>query len=233
MIVVELPMKRIAIIGSPGAGKTTLAKSLGDMCKLKVYHLDRLFWRRDWKGKDRRNWKGEDRETRIEILQKLVLEKQWIIEGTYLDSSGPRLEAADTIIFLDTPPLTCLCRIIKRYWRSSKSSRRDIPMGCTDKLTLRRVWKVLAFPFRDRKRLIQKLREYESKRIIWLCSDKEVPDFLVQPMSTVNEREQEAKHALPDALVFITCSALAMACRLVMACSAVFSGQQKRECANT
>src|SRR5690348_14491300 len=141
-------MEKIVVIGSPGAGKTTLAKNLGPLLKLKVYHLDRLFWQRDWKGRDR--------ETRIDILQKIVPEKQWIIEGTYLDSSEPRLEAADTIIFLDTPPFTCLWRIITRHWRSSGSSRRDIPMGCTDKLTWPRMLKVLAFPFRDRKRLIQK-----------------------------------------------------------------------------
>ena len=159
------------------------------MLKLKVYHLDRLFWLRDWKGKDR--------ETRIDILQEIVMEKQWIIEGTYLSSSVPRLEAADTIIFLDTPPLTCLWRIITRHRKSSRCPRRrDIPEGCADKLTWLRMWKVLAFPFRDRERLIQNLRDYESKQIIWLRSNKEVTDFLVQQ---ADEQGYEAKYALPDA----------------------------------
>ena len=84
-------MDKIVIIGSPGAGKTTLARALGPLLKVKVFHLDRLFWQRDWKGKTT--------ETRIDILQHLVQEKQWIIEGTYLSSSEPRLDAADTIIF--------------------------------------------------------------------------------------------------------------------------------------
>ena len=122
-------MEKIVIIGSPGAGKTTLARELGPILKIKkVIHLDRLFWKREWKGKTG--------DIRIDILNRLVQEKRWIIEGTYLCSSGPRLEAADTIIFLDTPPLVCLQRLIKRHHEYHGCSRCDIPEECTDKLTL-------------------------------------------------------------------------------------------------
>jgi len=165
-------MEKIVIIGPPGAGKTTLAKELGRMLKMKVFHLDRLFWQRGWKGKTR--------DTRIDILQGLVREKRWIIEGTYLSSSEPRLEAADTIIFFDIPPLLCLQRIIKRHHECHECSRRDIPEGCIDKLTPFRMLKALAFPFRGRRTLKQMLRSYKSKRIIRLRSGKEVKDFLAQ-----------------------------------------------------
>src|SRR5229473_336065 len=121
-------MEKIVIIGSPGAGKTALARKLGSMLKMKVIHLDRLFWQRDWKRKAR--------DTRIDILQDLVREKRWIIEGTYLNSSKIHMKAADTIIFLDISPILCLQRIIKRHREYSGRSRRDIPMECTDKLTL-------------------------------------------------------------------------------------------------
>ncbi len=165
-------MKKIVIIGSPGAGKSTLARELGPMLKIKVFHMDRFFWQRGWKGKTG--------DTRIDILQEIVREKQWIIEGTYLSSSEPRLNAADTIIFLDTFPLVCLQRLMKRHREYHGRSRRDIPEGCTDKLTLHRMLKVLTFPFRGRRTIRKKLRNYKSKRIIWLRSDKEVEDFLAQ-----------------------------------------------------
>src|SRR5436305_13716253 len=100
-------MEKIVIMGSSGAGKTTLARKLGPMLKINVIHLDRLFWECGWKAKTR--------ETRIDILQKRIMEKQWIIEGTYLHISELHLKAADTIIFLDIPPLSCLCRLIKRH----------------------------------------------------------------------------------------------------------------------
>jgi adenylate kinase family enzyme len=183
----ELLMEKIAIIGSSGAGKSTLAKKLGSILKIKVFHMDRFCWLRGWKGKTG--------DTRIDILQELVRGKQWIIEGTYLDSSAPRLEAADTIIFLDTPPLLCFWRIIKRHWEYRKRSRRDIPERCTDKLTLLHMLKVLVFPLIGRRRLKKKLHKYGSKRIIRLRSVKEVEDFLAQVVQDVNDKRNSSSKA--------------------------------------
>src|SRR5260370_23338407 len=103
----ELLTEKIVILGSSGAGKSTLARELSRMLNIKVYHLDRLFWQRGWKGKTR--------DTRIDIIQDLVREQQWIIDGNYLSASELHLNAADTIIFLDISPLVCLQRIIKRH----------------------------------------------------------------------------------------------------------------------
>jgi adenylate kinase family enzyme len=175
-------MEKIVIIGPPGAGKTTLAKQLAPMFEIKVYHLDRLFWKRGWEGKTR--------DKRIDILQELVLEKQWIIEGTYISSSEPRLDAADTIIFLDIPPTLCLQRIIKRHREYHGLSRRDIPEGCTDKLTLFRIVKVLVFPFRERRKLEEKLRRFPPEKVTRLHSVKEVDGFLAQLELHANEKRQ-------------------------------------------
>ena len=177
-------MEKIVILGSSGAGKSTLAKKLGSILKIKVFHMDRFCWLRGWKGKTG--------DTRIDILQELVRGKQWIIEGTYLDSSAPRLEAADTIIFLDTPPLLCLWRIIKRHWEYCDRPRRDIPKGCTDKLTLFRMLKVLAFPLIGRRTLDKKLHKYESKRIIRLHSDEEVKGFLAQIVQDADDKRNSS-----------------------------------------
>jgi adenylate kinase family enzyme len=175
-------MNRVVIIGSPAAGKSTLARCLGPILHIKVIHLDRIFWKR--------GWREIPRDTRIDILEKLVQKKQWIIEGTYLSSSEPRLSAADAIIFLDTATLLCFKRIISRYLNHGRIGR-DIPEGCEDKINLIRILKVLIFPFRDRRILLKKLYNFkfdETKHIIWLCSPKEVEDFLVQLRQDVNDQ---------------------------------------------
>src|SRR5947209_4831523 len=157
-------MKKIAIIGSPGAGKSTLARGLGSILKIKVIHLDRHFWEPGWEEKPR--------ETRKEILQYLVQKNWWIIEGTYLNTSDIRLNAADTIIFLDMPGFLCFLRVIRRHFKNRKQPRPDLPKGCTDKLGTYYLMKVLGFPFVCRKRIERKLHEFENDKQIYRLRSK-------------------------------------------------------------
>ena len=173
-------------MGSSGAGKTTLAKDLAPILKIKkVYHLDRLFWQRDWEGKSG--------DTRIDILQGLVGEKQWIIDGNYFSLSELHLYAADTIIFLDTPPLVCLQRLIKRHHEYHGCSRCDIPEECTDKLTRLHMLKVLVFPLRGRRRLVEELRKFPPEKVTRIYSAKEIEDFLAQLELHADEKRQSYK----------------------------------------
>ncbi|SRR5260370_5511713 len=193
-------MKRIAIIGSPGAGKSTFAQQLGDILKIKVIHLDRKFWRPGWKEKPREN--------RVAIQQHLVQRDQWIIEGTYLSSSDSRLNAADTIIFLDIPRLVCLWRVIRRRVGYKRQPRPDLPEGCPERLSFFYILKVLVFPHRGRKLLLDKIKYIyadgvkdvkQTKTILTFQSSKEVTRFLLEQKQ--KQHTTEKKHPAKEGFV--------------------------------
>jgi len=184
-------MEKIVIVGPPGAGKTTFAKDLGSAFNSKAFHLDRFFWQRDWKRVTEDN--------RIDTLQNLVREQRWIIEGTYINSSKLHLNAADTIVFLDPPILVCLLRIIKRHFmyhgrtHQNIRARRDLPEGCTDKLTLLLILKVLLFPLQGRIKLEKNLHKFPPEKVIQLHSAKEVEDFLANLELYTHKKRQSVK----------------------------------------
>jgi adenylate kinase family enzyme len=165
-------MRKIAIVGSAGAGKSTLAQALGSILNIEVIHLDRYFWQPGWKEKPQ--------EARIEILQRLVQEEAWIIEGTYFSTSDIRLKEADSIIFLDIPRFLCLWRVIRRRFEYSKQKqpRPDLPEGCSERLNWLYIMKVLIFPHVGRKTLTRKFSEVAWEKIIELHSQREVEGFL-------------------------------------------------------
>lgn len=164
-------MKKICIIGSGGAGKSTLARKLGEILGIEVIHLDSLFWKPDWTPTPRQEW--------MELQKELVKKDNWIIDGNYSSTMEIRLDAADTVIYLHFSRLKCVWRAIKRWIRNYNKVRPDMGEGCVEKLDfdfLKWIWN---FPKYETPRIIQKLsRVYGEKRVIILKSDSHVNMFL-------------------------------------------------------
>lgn len=166
-------MERIVVIGSTGAGKSTFARALGKILDIEVLHLDRYFWQA--------GWKQYSRADRVAIQQKLIEGRdRWIMEGSYISSSDARLDAADTIIFLDMPPLLCFWQAIKRHIATyNQPFRPDLPDGCTDRLSLLSIAKILLFPYNGRPLLCTKINQRgENQTLYTLRSHRGSEKFL-------------------------------------------------------
>jgi len=111
-------MKRVAIIGSGGAGKSTLARQVGDATGFPVIHLDREHWQPGWVAPGSEAWAAR--------VAELVAGEAWIIDGNYGGTMEARFARADTIVLLDLPRTVCLYRAVKRAVLFRNRGRPDM-----------------------------------------------------------------------------------------------------------
>lgn len=130
-------MQRVLVIGSPGAGKSTLAHELAQRTGLPLFHLDQMFWLPGWVERDRDEGRAE--------LAKVLAGDRWIIDGNYGSTLPLRVARADTVVWLDYPTALCLGRVFKRWWQYRGTARPDMTEGCPETLNLEFLLYVLNF----------------------------------------------------------------------------------------
>ncbi|HMV81173.1 MAG TPA: hypothetical protein PL048_04545 [Leptospiraceae bacterium] len=99
-------MRRIAVFGKPGGGKSTLSRRLASAFGVKLYPLDLIEYYPDGRKKSLEEYN----ESHSEILKR----DAWIIDGLgTLDSFWKRVDSADTLIYIDLP-------YWQHYWLTAK-----------------------------------------------------------------------------------------------------------------
>jgi adenylate kinase family enzyme len=170
-------MKKILVIGSSGAGKSTFSRRLHQATNLPLVHLDRLYWKPNWvETTDKNEWKR--------AIENAMRGDTWILDGNYSGTLEIRLEKCDTVIFLDLPRILCVYRVLKRVAFYRKGSRPDMADGCDEQFDLEFLKLIWNYPTRSKPKVKQLLKRFENEKTIFrLRSKKEIEDFFVNLQS--------------------------------------------------
>lgn len=153
-------MNKVIVIGCPGAGKSTFARSLAAVTGLPLHYLDML-----WHKPDGTNITREEFDS---ALAEIMSGDGWIIDGNYIRTLEMRLRECDTVFMLDLPTEVCLEGAMSRVGKP----RDDMPW-VEDELDgeFRRF--IEDFSAECRPRIYELLREYGDGREIVIFRSRE------------------------------------------------------------
>jgi len=125
--------QRILVLGPCGSGKTCLTRQLSRILKLPAVHLDAHFWNPGWISTPQPEWRR--------VVDSLIEQPSWIMDGTYESTLDLRVPAADAIIMLSRPRWYCLWGVLRRSLIYRNKPRPDAPSDQPiDRAYLRYIW---------------------------------------------------------------------------------------------
>lgn len=168
-------MKKVAVFGNTGGGKSTLSKKLAEITELPLYALDKVQYKA-----------GGEKIKYQDYLQnhdRILNSDEWIIDGYgCLETLWQRLDAADTLVYIDLPlPIHFFFvtkRLVKGLFHNPEGWPENSPIL---KGSLNSYSVLLAC----HKKLTPRYREYvkranETKNVYHLKSIKSISHFLNQ-----------------------------------------------------
>ncbi|MDH6220344.1 AAA family ATPase [Streptomyces pseudovenezuelae] len=112
-------MERILVVGVTGAGKSTLARAVGERLGIPYHEMDALYFAGP-------NWAVNDKLT--EEITRIAAEPQWIIDSIgYPEVRDLLWDRADTVLWLDYPRRVVMPRILRRSLR--RTVTREVLFG--------------------------------------------------------------------------------------------------------
>jgi adenylate kinase family enzyme len=166
-------VRRIAVIGPVGAGKSRLADELGRLLGIRVIHLDTLFWKPGWVPTPLDEFDAMQRRR--------LAGESWVVDAQFDDMLPDWLHAADTVVFVDTSPLRCLWRVSRR--RLARQESVGTPAGSEPARFHRSLLKFLRNQWRYRRTVRRELlgelaRERDRRRVVVLRRGSDARAFL-------------------------------------------------------
>lgn len=162
-------MRRVAVIGCGGAGKTTLARELAAGLGLPVVHADFVVYHDGDAPRPEAEWQEE--------LAALADGESWVIDAMKASTLERRVERADTVVFLDLPRRSCYAGVLLRRLRYRGLVDRE--RGIADRITLEFLRWIWRFPREVRPRVVEILaRHAATTDIVVLRSRRQARAFL-------------------------------------------------------
>jgi adenylate kinase family enzyme len=177
-------VRRVAVIGCGGAGKTTLARELGARLGLPVVHADFVVYRTGDAPRPELEWQAE--------LAALADGEAWVIDAMKVSSLEHRVARADTVVFLDLPRRACYLGVLRRRLRYRGLVDRE--RGVADRITWEFLRWVGRFPREVRPRILDVLeRHAATTEVVVLRTRRQVRGWLRRvPERTSHQRSASA-----------------------------------------
>ena len=118
-------MNRIVVVGSAGAGKTTIAAALAARLAVPHVELDALHW-----GP---NWAPAEREVFRARVAAALSGNAWTTDGNYSAVRDLTWGRADTLVWLDFPLSLIMWRLLRRTVRRVRT-RQELWNGNRERL---------------------------------------------------------------------------------------------------
>ena len=160
-------MKKIIVIGCPGSGKSTFSRALHDATGIPLYHLDMMYWNADRTIVDKAVFK--------ERLADALQQETWIIDGNYGSTMEMRLQACDTVIFLDYSLEVCMEGVRSRRGKA----RTDMPwVEPEDEEDAEFIAFIKSYNSESRPKVLELLEKYKDKDVVIFRNRGEAEKFL-------------------------------------------------------
>lgn len=152
-------MKKILVIGGNGAGKSRFSKMLSAKTKIPCIHLDKIWWKGEWKYISRDEFDV--------LLDEELNKNEWIIDGNFERTLEKRLQYCDTVFYFDFPTIFCLFGVTERIIRNYGKTREDMGGNCKEKFDFEFYKAILRFNKKNRPKTKALLEKYSPKVIIF------------------------------------------------------------------
>ncbi|MBD2213387.1 adenylate kinase [Nostoc linckia FACHB-104] len=181
-------MKKVAVFGNAGGGKSTLSNRLSQITGLPLYVLDKIKYQSGGAEVPDEDYKRTH--------QQILVSEQWIIDGFgSMETLWPRLNEADSLVFVDLPLYVHFWWVTKRlitgYFKPPQGWPEKSPIFKSSLTSYRALW--LCYKY-----LTPRYREYvkqaqSMKNVYHIQSTQDISQFLALIENEANTKVSSQK----------------------------------------